>query len=163
MVIFLNFQLCISQKNNKRLLLFACTDKLAAVSGSPDVSTPRATRVGVLRLGRPPALGTVCTAVLHSDLILSKCNAGRISILLDLSRICQKKSRYSYLSNKRTCPFILFKKKVQPTLWFSCNIVWVKMNNNVKWPFLRPLLAIFLPTVWLSFTTLRFRRSFWGA
>ena len=26
---------------------------------------------------------------------------------------------YSYLSNKRTCPFILFKKKVQPTLWFS--------------------------------------------
>ena len=77
MVIFLNFQLCISQKNNKRLLLFACTDKLAAVSGSPDVSTPRAlaTRVGVLRLGRPPALSTVCTAVLHSDLILSKCNA----------------------------------------------------------------------------------------
>ena len=67
----------ISQKNNNRLLLFACTDKLAAVSGSPDVSTPRAlaTRVGVLRLGRPPALSTVCTAVLHSDLILSKCNA----------------------------------------------------------------------------------------
>ena len=28
---------------------------------------------------------------------------------------------YSYLSNKRTCPLILFKKKVQPTLWFSCN------------------------------------------
>ena len=27
----------------------------------------------------------------------------------------------SYLSNKRTCPLILFKKKVQPTLWFSCN------------------------------------------
>ena len=23
---------------------------------------------------------------------------------------------YSYLSNKRTCPLILFKKKVQPTL-----------------------------------------------
>ena len=28
---------------------------------------------------------------------------------------------YSYLSNKRTCPLILFKKKIQPTLWFSCN------------------------------------------
>ena len=25
-------------------------------------------------------------------------------------------STYSYLSNKRTCPLILFKKKVQPTL-----------------------------------------------
>ena len=28
---------------------------------------------------------------------------------------------YSYISNKRTRPIILFNKKVQPTLWFSCN------------------------------------------
>ena len=30
--------------------------------------------------------------------------------------ILQENIVYSYLSNKKTCPLILFKKKVQPTL-----------------------------------------------
>ena len=43
------------------------------------------------------------------------------------------------------------------------NIVWVKMNNNNKMAILELFLAIFLPTVCLSFTKPRFRRSFLGA
>jgi hypothetical protein len=44
-------------------------------------------------------------------------------MLFNLTQACKyvPNSIYSYLSNKRTCPLILFKKKVHPTLWFSCN------------------------------------------
>ena len=45
---------------------------------------------------------------------------------------------------------------------FKVHIVWVKMNNNNKMAILELFLAIFPPTVHLSFTKPRFKRSFWA-